>query len=128
MCEHLRVSSDTAGVAPNLIRTARAGAGLSQAALGDALDVRQQTVAKWETGENRPTLDNLVRLQEVIPDFDLYGAVVALWPAVGRSDRLGRLREVLTGATASEIDALVEVAQQMLAARGDDRPKRRGKR
>jgi transcriptional regulator with XRE-family HTH domain len=72
-------------VAAQLIRTARAGAKLSQRALAEQLGVTQQTVAKWEVGENRPTMDNLVRLSEVVPSFDLFGAVEALWPTVAQA-------------------------------------------
>lgn len=43
---------------------ARKAKGLSQEALAEALGVSRQAVSKWETGESRPDLDNLIALCE----------------------------------------------------------------
>ena len=40
--------------------------GLSQEELGQLLTVSRQTVSQWETGQTSPTVDNLVRLKEVL--------------------------------------------------------------
>lgn len=40
--------------------------GLSQEELGQLLTVSRQTVSQWETGQTSPTVDNLMRLKEVL--------------------------------------------------------------
>jgi transcriptional regulator with XRE-family HTH domain len=89
VCDTPEVSSDTPTVAGRLIRAARRDAEISQGALGERIGVRQQTVAKWESGENRPTMDNLVAIAAALPAFDLYGAVEALWPTVAEAAARG---------------------------------------
>ena len=49
-----------------LIRERREAAHLSQAELGARLDVRQQTVARWEAGWAYPTLPTLLELSTVL--------------------------------------------------------------
>lgn len=50
----------------HLIREQREAAGLSQAALGDNLNVTQQTVARWEAGWAYPQLPTLVSLADTL--------------------------------------------------------------
>lgn len=40
--------------------------GLSQEELGQLLTVSRQTVSQWETGQTSPTVDNLMRLKDVL--------------------------------------------------------------
>lgn len=53
---------------------------MSQDALAEAAKVRQQTVAKWESGERRPKIEHLVAMAQVLPDFDPLEVVLLLWP------------------------------------------------
>lgn len=46
-----------------IVRKAR---GYSQEDLGDKLDVSRQTISKWETGENEPTLNNIRTLTIIL--------------------------------------------------------------
>lgn len=48
------------------IRNIRAERGVSQEALAELLDVSRQTVSKWETGQVRPSADNLTRLSQAL--------------------------------------------------------------
>ena len=43
----------------------RAGKGMSQGDLADALDVSRQSISKWETNGSVPELDKLVKLSEI---------------------------------------------------------------
>lgn len=47
-----------------------ARAGVSQAALGDALGVAQQTVATWEAGTRTPTGDHLAQYLDLLDALD----------------------------------------------------------
>lgn len=46
------------------IKTLRGEVGISQTELGRELDVRQSTVAMWESGKNTPSYDMLTRIAE----------------------------------------------------------------
>ncbi len=48
------------------IRRAREQAGLTQEEVAGALDVSRQAVGKWETGQSRPSTENLLRLAQVL--------------------------------------------------------------
>lgn len=50
----------------NAIKTYREKRGLSQAAISDALNVSQQAVAKWESGEASPRADKLPALARLL--------------------------------------------------------------
>ncbi len=50
----------------NRIRLAREQTGLTQEEVAEALDVSRQAVGKWETGQSRPSTDNLIRLAQVL--------------------------------------------------------------
>ncbi len=56
------------------IRVLREQAGLTTTQLADRLNVERTTVYKWESGENRPTADGLLRLAEFFrcPIDELY--------------------------------------------------------
>lgn len=56
------------------IRAFREQAGLMQNQLADKLGVDVSTVCKWESGENRPTVNTLLRLAEFFncPVDDLF--------------------------------------------------------
>ena len=56
--------------AANLIRLARARAGLTQAALAARVGVTQETVSAYERGKRQPTLPTLFRLLDAA-GFDL---------------------------------------------------------
>ncbi len=47
----------------DLIRVARRKAGLSQAALADRLGINKSAVAQWETGDTKPTNENMAALK-----------------------------------------------------------------
>ena len=72
----------------NKIKNLRRAAGISQTELGRGLDVRQSTVAMWETGKNSPSYDMLTRLAEFfcIDMGDLLGkgSGVIKIPVLGR--------------------------------------------
>ena len=44
----------------------RKAAGLSQLDLAKALEVSRQAVSKWETGEGKPDIDNLLPLAKLL--------------------------------------------------------------
>lgn len=46
------------------IKALREQVGLTTTQLADRLNVERTTVYKWESGENRPTADGLLRLAE----------------------------------------------------------------
>lgn len=48
------------------IKNIRTEQGVSQEALAELLDVSRQTVSKWETGQVRPSADNLARLSQAL--------------------------------------------------------------
>lgn len=50
---------------PDLIFETRAGAGMNQAALAQALGVPRASVAAWESGPEVPRVDMLQRLAQV---------------------------------------------------------------
>lgn len=50
---------------PDLIFETRAGAGMNQAQLAEALGVGQEAVAAWESGKDVPRVDVLARLAQV---------------------------------------------------------------
>ncbi len=50
----------------NNIQNYRKRLGLSQEELGERLFVSRQTISQWETGQTQPTLDNLMRLHEIL--------------------------------------------------------------
>jgi transcriptional regulator with XRE-family HTH domain len=45
-----------------LVRDAREEAGLTQAALAEAITTKQSVVSRWEHGDDTPRLDTLVRI------------------------------------------------------------------
>lgn len=47
------------------VRTIRKSKGLKQSDLADMLEVKRSTVGKWETGDNRPTLEVLERMADL---------------------------------------------------------------
>lgn len=47
-----------------ILRELRLENGISQRALGDTLNMSNQTVSFWETGSREPDLDTLVKLAE----------------------------------------------------------------
>ena len=48
------------------LQTLRKAAGLSQEALAERLNVTRQAVSKWETGEGKPDIDNLLPLAKLL--------------------------------------------------------------
>ena len=48
------------------LQTLRKAAGLSQEALAERLNVTRQAVSKWETGEGKPDIDNLLPLARLL--------------------------------------------------------------
>jgi len=48
------------------IYLARKAAGLSRDDLGDKVGVSKTAVMKWETGDNSPSVENLIKLEEVL--------------------------------------------------------------
>jgi transcriptional regulator with XRE-family HTH domain len=50
---------------PDLIFETRAGAGMNQAQLADALGTTREAVAAWESGSEVPRVDVLERLAQV---------------------------------------------------------------
>lgn len=48
------------------LRNIREERGVSQEALAERLKVSRQTVSKWETGQVRPSADNLARLSQAL--------------------------------------------------------------
>ena len=48
------------------LQTLRKAAGLSQEALAEQLNVTRQAVSKWETGEGKPDIDNLLPLARLL--------------------------------------------------------------
>lgn len=56
------------------VRELRERAGLTTTQLADRLNMERTTVYKWESGENRPTVDTLLRLAEFFrcPVDDLF--------------------------------------------------------
>lgn len=52
------------------LRMAREGVGLSQAALGRALEIDMANVSQWERGENRPFRQSLSRLRKFFGEPD----------------------------------------------------------
>lgn len=47
------------------IRDLRTCAGMTQRELADKLGISGAAVAQWETGDKRPTVDNLERLADI---------------------------------------------------------------
>lgn len=121
------MASHTSEVAGRLIRTARRSAELSQQAVADSLGVRQQTVAKWESGENRPTVDNTLALADAVPGLDPLAVVFAQWPALRRHDALAGIRERLADATPNElaeVESWLDARKAPSSARGARRSAR----
>ena len=48
------------------LQSLRKAAGLSQEALAERLNVTRQAVSKWETGEGKPDIDNLLPLAKLL--------------------------------------------------------------
>lgn len=48
------------------LQNLRKAAGLSQEALAERLNVTRQAVSKWETGEGKPDIDNLLPLAKLL--------------------------------------------------------------
>ena len=48
------------------LQSLRKAAGLSQEALAERLNVTRQAVSKWETGEGKPDIDNLLPLARLL--------------------------------------------------------------
>lgn len=84
--------------------------------MADRLGVRQQTVAKWESGENRPTVDNTLALADVLTDLDPLLVVLAIWPALAASGPLAALRLVLLGASAEQVTQVEAAARRITSA------------
>ena len=114
------MTSHTSEVAGRLIRTARRQADLSQQAVADALGVRQQTVAKWESGENRPTVDNTLALAEAVPDLDPLAVtgVVSSSPLAIRELESEAGVTVWTTSTLSDAEAAASLVATLRARRG----------
>ncbi len=54
---------------PRAIREARKKCGLTQAEMAEQLGVSQATISFWENGTETPTLDNQVKLVNLVPDI-----------------------------------------------------------
>ncbi|ORA19675.1 helix-turn-helix transcriptional regulator [Mycobacterium arosiense] len=68
MTESNSIDIHEAGLAldlPDLIFETRAGAGMKQAQLAEALGISHATVAAWENGTEVPRVDELHRLAQV---------------------------------------------------------------
>lgn len=50
----------------NMIKVLRDKASLTQEQLAEALEVSQQAVAKWETGEAKPRADKLPEIARIL--------------------------------------------------------------
>ena len=48
------------------LQNLRKAAGLSQEQLAERLNVTRQAVSKWETGEGKPDIDNLLPLAKLL--------------------------------------------------------------
>lgn len=48
------------------IRQARLNADIVQESLAEQIEVSRTAIAKWESGKSMPTIDNLLRLVEVL--------------------------------------------------------------
>ncbi|MGH8924610.1 MAG: helix-turn-helix domain-containing protein [Acidimicrobiia bacterium] len=57
-----KIAASDNGALAELIKKARAQAGLSQTELARRLGSKQPAVSRWETGEDEPRLSTLVRL------------------------------------------------------------------
>ena len=80
--------------------------GLSQEELGTLLTVSRQTVSQWETGQTSPTVDNLVRLKEVLGisvDALLSGGDEVQGEALRENPPLERYETRMTGAEAKDL-------------------------
>ena len=79
---------------PGLIRRVRRVADLSQRDLAQRMGVSQSTVARWETGQSRPTLGAFEQMLAVgglrLQVIDSSGATVAPMREDGARDRAGR--------------------------------------
>lgn len=67
----------------NRLITARKAKGLSQEALAEALSLSRQAISKWETGESRPDLDNLIGLcreLDITVEYLCFGTESAVLP------------------------------------------------
>ncbi|MBE6579467.1 MAG: helix-turn-helix transcriptional regulator [Ruminococcaceae bacterium] len=80
--------------------------GLSQEELGTLLTVSRQTVSQWETGQTSPTVDNLVRLKEVLGisvDALLSGGDEVQGEALQENPPLERYETRMTGEEAKDL-------------------------
>ena len=80
--------------------------GLSQEELGQLLTVSRQTVSQWETGQTSPTVDNLVRLKEVLGisvDELLSSGDEVQEEALQENSPLERYETHMTGAEAKDL-------------------------
>ena len=113
-----------------LVRSERKRLGLTQVQLAARVGVTQATVSNWEnedpvkaTTPNPPEAAKLA----ILFGFDPIQMICRIWPEVGALDRLAKLRVTLADATTDELDALDQVARQMIDARTEP-PKRRRRR
>lgn len=79
--------------AGELIRTARARAGLSQGELADRLRLPRSQLARWEGGGNEPSLATARRVLRAC-GFDLSMALVSHEIDEDREDRLRELQRL----------------------------------
>ena len=47
------------------LRELRKGAGYSQETLAEMLGISRQAVSKWESGQGKPEIDNVIKLTEI---------------------------------------------------------------
>lgn len=90
------------------IRAARERQNMSQAGLADALgDVTQSAVSQWERGRTEPSMDNLVRMAELL-------ATTADWLAEGKGSLYGEPPKL--EASAAPLTERIALALEEIAA------------
>lgn len=81
------------------LRRLRLEKGWSQQALAEALLISPKTVSKWETAENRPDIDTVIRLARI---FDVTTDTLLLGPSDAPPVDTARLFSVLSGLLSPE--------------------------
>lgn len=104
---------------PEELRTRRIELNISQSALADRLQVSQQTISRWETGDTLPGPRRIAELAEA-----LSLSLSALFRSAGylvapdfTSATLGRTADELGRMTTSDLVAFIDAGWQQLQGR-----------